>query len=119
MGLRVTVESPLAITDFLDVKFNLNGLSYIPYKKPYAKTMYVNKTSIHPKTILKQFSNIINECLNKRSSKEENFLEIKNEYELIMKKCGYDDKLKFENSIQKPNNYPKQKTKKKKNNNLV
>ena len=73
--------------------------------------MYLNKNSIHTKTVLKQNPNIINERLNKRSSKEENFLEIKNEYELIMKKCGYDDKLKYENYMQKPKNNPKQKRK--------
>ena len=48
--------------------------------------MYVKKNSSHPKTILKQFPNIINERLSKTSSKEKNFLEITNEYELIMKK---------------------------------
>ena len=57
----------------------------MPYKKPNAKIMYVNKNSSHPKTIIKQIPNIINERLNKRSSKEENFLKIKDEYELIMK----------------------------------
>ena len=51
------------------------------------------------KTILKRIPNIINERLNKISSKEENFWEI-NEYELILKTCGYDDKLKQENSEQ-------------------
>ena len=64
--------------------------------------MYVNKNSSHPKTIFKQIPNIINErlikSLNKSSSKEETFLEVKNEFELIMKKCGFDDKLKYENS---------------------
>ena len=31
----------------------------------------------------------------KRSSNEENFLKTKHNYELIMKKYGYDDKLNF------------------------
>ena len=61
MGLRVTVESPLVITDFLDVKLKLNDLSYIPYKKPNAKVMNVNKNSSHPKTILKQIPVLTNE----------------------------------------------------------
>ena len=87
MGLRVTVESPLVITDFLDVKLNLKDLSHMPYKKSNAKIMYVNKNSSHSKTILKP--NIINERLYKRSSLQ--ILEIKNEYELIMKKYGYDE----------------------------
>ena len=74
MGLKVTVESPLVITDFLDVKLNLNDISLMPFKKQNAKIMYVNKQSSHPKNIIKQIPNIINQCLNKRSSKEENFL---------------------------------------------
>ena len=105
------MEAPLVTTDFLDVKLNLNDLSYMPYKKPNAKIMYVNKNSSHPKTIIKQIPNIINERLNKRSSKEENFLKIKDEYELIMKKCGYNNKLKYEDSVQKPKNNPKHKRK--------
>ena len=32
-GLRITVESTLAITDFLDVDLNLDDILYIPYKK--------------------------------------------------------------------------------------
>ena len=81
MGLKVTVESPLMITDFLDVKLNLNDISLMPFKKQNAKIMYVNKQSSHPKNIIKQIPNIINQCLNKRSSKEENFFTIKDEYE--------------------------------------
>ena len=69
MGLRVTVESPLVITDFLDVKLNLNDSSFMPYKKQNAKIMYVNKQSIHHKNIIKEIPNIINQRLNKRSSK--------------------------------------------------
>ena len=82
MGLRVTVESSLVITDFLDVKLILNDLSYMPYKKLNAKIMYVNENSSLPKTVLKQIPNIIN----RRSSKKEKLLEIKTEYELIIKK---------------------------------
>ena len=81
MGLKVTVESPLMITDFLDVKLNLNDISLMPFKKQNAKIMYVNKQSSHPKNIIKQIPNIINQCLNKRSSKEENIFTIKDEYE--------------------------------------
>merc|ERR1712240_404487 len=103
MGLKVTVESPLVVTDFLDVKLNLSDLSYMPYKKKNAKIMYINKCSSHPKNIIKQIPKIINQRLNKRSSKEEHFLKIKDEYETIMKKCGYDNKLKFEKPEQQPN----------------
>ena len=65
MGLRVTVESPMMTTDYLDVKLNLNNLSYMPYKKQNTKIMYINKCSNHPINILKQKPNIINQCLKK------------------------------------------------------
>ena len=55
MGLKVTVESPLMITDFLDVKLNLNDISLMPFKKQNAKIMYVNKQSSHPKNIMNKF----------------------------------------------------------------
>ena len=70
----------------------------------------INK-SIASKTLLKQIPNIIKKRLNNRSSKEENYLEIKNEYDLIMTKCGYDDKLKFKYSEQKPKTNLKSKRK--------
>ena len=61
MGLKVTVELPLVITDFLDVKLYLNGISFMPYKRKNAKIMYVNKQSSHRKNIIKQIPNIINQ----------------------------------------------------------
>ena len=112
-GLRVTVESPMLTTDFLDVKLNLSDLSYMPYKKKNAKIMYINKCSSHPKNIIKQIPNIINQRLNKRSSNEENFLKTKKDYELIMKKCGYNDKLNFEKTEQKTKTINKNKRKRK------
>ena len=113
MGLRVTIESPMVITDYLDVKLNLYDLSYMPYKKQNAKIMYINKNSSHPKNIIKQIPNIINQRLNKRSSNEENFLKTKQDYELIMKKCGYNDKLNFEKPEQKNKTKNKNKRKRK------
>ena len=32
LGLRITVEAPLMIMDFLDVELNLNDISYTPYQ---------------------------------------------------------------------------------------
>ena len=68
----------------------------MPYEKQNAKIMYTNKCSSHPRDITKQKTNIINQRLDIRSSNEENFLKTKNDYELIMKKCNYNDKLNFE-----------------------
>ena len=37
MGLKVTVESPLVITDFLNVKLNLSDIYFMPHKKKNEK----------------------------------------------------------------------------------
>ena len=103
MGLRVTTGDNWLYGCEAQLEW------YMSYKKLNAKIIYVNKNSSHLKTILKQIPNIVNERLNNWSSKKKKFLEIKNEYELIVKKCGYDDKLKYENSEQKPKNNPKRK----------
>ena len=111
LGLRITVEAPLMITDFLDVELNLNDISYKPYRKPNSNIMYINKNSSHPKNIIKQIPNIINDRLNKRSSTQENFLKVKSDYESIMEKCGYKEKLHYKNSEQKSQNTSKRKRK--------
>ena len=73
--------------------------------------MYINKNSSHPKNIIKQIPNIINDRLNKRSSTQENFLKVKSDYESIMEKCGYKEKLHYKNSEQKSQNTSKRKRK--------
>ena len=111
MGLQVTVESLMLTTDYLDVKLNLNDLYYMPYKNQNTKTMYINKCFINPKNIIKQIPNIINQRLNKRSSNKENFLKTKHNYKLLMKKCGYNDKINFEKTEQKTKTNNKNKRK--------
>ena len=53
------------------------------------------------KNIIKQTLNIINERLNKRLSNKKKFLKTKHDYELIVEKFSYNDKLKFEKYIAK------------------
>ena len=74
MGVRLTFESSMMTTEYLDMKLNLYDLSYMPYKKQNAKSMYINKCSSHTKNIIKQIPNIINQRLNKRPSNEENLI---------------------------------------------
>ena len=99
------------ITDFLYVELNLNDISYTPYRKQNSNIMYINRNSSQPKNIIKQIPNIINDRLNKRSSTEENFLKVKRNYESIMGKCGYKEKLNYKSSEQNTQNTPKRKRK--------
>ena len=99
------------IRDFLDVELNINDISYMPYRKQNSNIMYINKNSSHPKNVIKQIPNIINDRLNKRSSTEENFLKVKSDYESIMEKCSYKEKLHYKNSEQNTQNTSKRKRK--------
>ena len=57
---KITVESGLIQTNFLDVSFNILNSSYRPYNKPNSPNLYVNNNSNHPKQILKQLLITIN-----------------------------------------------------------
>ena len=50
MGFKVTVESPLVITEFLDVKLNLNDISFMPYKRKMQKLCILTSNSVILKT---------------------------------------------------------------------
>ena len=94
-GLKVTIEAPVVKTDFLDVVLDLRAHTYAPYKKPNAKIMYVNASSNHPSNIIDQIPRTINRRLSKRSSTRKEFDEIKPEYDEILNKCGYRQKLSY------------------------
>ena len=83
IGLRVTIEAPLQKTDFLDVVLDLGRHSYAPFKKPNAKTSYVHSSSNHPRSIINEIPNIVNDRLSKRSSTKKDFEKVKSEYEEI------------------------------------
>ena len=64
LGLRITVESQLMITGFLDVELNLNDISNTPYRKQNSNIIYININSSYPKNIIKQIPNIIKTLIN-------------------------------------------------------
>ena len=47
-GLNRAVECNLAVTDVLDVTFDLKSATYYPYIKPNNELLYINKHSNHP-----------------------------------------------------------------------
>ena len=67
-------------TAYLDVKLNLNDLSYMSYKKQNAKAIY-NLYSSHQKNTTKQILNTINQLLNRWFSNKEKFSKTKHKYE--------------------------------------
>ena len=98
-GLKITIDTNLIITDFLDVTLDISTGMYYPYKKPNDRQLYVNANSNHPPTILQQLPTMINTQLSTLSINEEEFNKAKPLYETALKNSGFNRNLKFQ-SIQ-------------------
>ena len=57
--LNIIVECNLAITDFLNVTFDLKSGTYYPYRKQNNEILYIHKQSNHPQSIIKQIPSMI------------------------------------------------------------
>ena len=52
LGLNITIDSNLKITNFLDNTLNLDNGKHYPYRKPNERPMYIHKQSNHPPNII-------------------------------------------------------------------
>ena len=93
-GLKITIDTNLATTDFLDVPLDLSTGKYYPYRKPNDRLLYVNASSNHPPTILQQLPTMINTRLSTLSINEEEFNKEKPLYETALKNSGFNGNLK-------------------------
>ena len=101
--LDITIECNKKIVDYLDVTFNLNDGSYKPYQKPDSVIQYINVQSNHPANIIKQILKTIEKRISDHSSSERIFKEAVPFYEKALKESGYDSKLYFNPTANKPN----------------
>ena len=95
IGFKVEIKTNLKQVDFLDVTFNLNNSTYQPYKKEDNQLLYINTSSNHPPSIIKQIPTSISRWLSDNSSNEEIFNTAKTEYETALKSSGYSAPLSF------------------------
>ena len=79
-GFKITVEANLIQTDYLDITLNLSNNTYAPFRKENSHIRYVNNQSNHPKLIKKSIGPMVSKRLNKLSSSEEIFNNIKKDY---------------------------------------
>ena len=96
-GFKITIETGLIQTDFLDIELNLPNKTYIPFRKPNSDILYVSKQSNHPNQILKQLPITINERLNNLSSNQESFNRIKHNYQSALKSANHKFNLAYQN----------------------
>ena len=87
--LRITIENPSTVVDFLDVTLNSTDGSYRPFRKENAITEYVSRHSNHPSQIIKRIPEIVQQRLSTISSSEEIFNDSKQIYEKCLQRSGY------------------------------
>ena len=94
-GLIITVEANLHIVNYLDVTFDLQKGTYLPYRKPDNPPVYINSCSNHPPTVIKQLPRSISKRLSDLSSNEEIFEKTKPAYRDALNKSGFQEKLSY------------------------
>ena len=95
-GLRITIDTNLTITNFLDVTLNITDGSYSPYRKPNSLPLYVHSKSNHPPNIIRELPKAINRRLKKISSSKEIFEGTKQEYQNALTNSGYEYDLLYD-----------------------
>ena len=95
IGFRIEIKTNLKEVDFLDVAFDLRKETYRPYKKENDKLFYINTSSNHPRSIIKQIPTSISHRLSDNSANEEIFNNAKTEYENALKTSGHTADLEF------------------------
>ena len=94
-GLQITIDINLRKTDFLDIWLDLANNKYYPYQKPGDNPVYVHSASNHPPNILKQIPKMTSKRLSVLSSNETEFNKVSAQYEEILRKSGYNERLSY------------------------
>ena len=99
-GLKITCESNLTETDFLDVTFNIESTKYTPYRKPNDNPQYINTSSNHPPQVIKHIPATISQRLSRISCDETEFSKVHEAYQKALTDSGHTEKLKFEQPLE-------------------
>ena len=103
MGLKVTIESNIKSTNFLDILFDLQTNTYRPFQKDNQNPLYINRQSNHPFKIKKELPNMIANRLSKLSCSEQVFNNEANTYQDALNEVGFTEKLKYTNPANSTN----------------
>ena len=95
IGFQIEIKCNLKQVDFLDVTLNLTTGTHHPYKKDNDHLLYINTSSNHPPTVIKQIPSSISKRLSDNSSNKEIFNNAKPEYEKALKASGHPPTLSY------------------------
>ena len=106
--LNTTVECNLAITDFLDVTFDLKSGTYYPYRKQDNEILFIHKQSDHPPSIIKQIPSMISKRVSDISCDSDHFNKAAPDYNTALEKSGFNENIKYLPSQLKQRNTKRQ-----------
>ena len=91
--LKITIESILTKTDFLNDKLDLINDSYAPFRKPNFQATYVSAKSNHPGYVVNQIPKSTNKRLKTTSNDEYSFKRVKEHYQEALITGGHKHEL--------------------------
>ena len=96
LGLKITVLSNQTRTNFLDLTFDLTNGTHNPYRKPNDEPLYINSSSNHPPSIIRELPKSINKRINQLSSNKDIFDIAAPTYNEALKHSNFTAQLKYE-----------------------
>ena len=100
-GLKIHPIANVKVINFLDVTFDLSRGTHKPYTKPNHVINYVNVSSNHPPSVIKNIPLSVQRRLSFLSSNKEIFDAAAPPYQEALNRAGYKHKLEYE---EPPNN---------------
>ena len=115
--LNITIQTNVHVANFIDTQFNLNNMSFKPYLKPNNNSVYINKDSNHPPSVIQEICKSIGKRISDISSNEIIFNESVCLYENALKASGFNQKLEYHEKVKI--NHDARETKKKRKRNII
>ena len=95
LGLKLSIETNLKTTNFLDLTLNLHNGKYSPYRKPNDTPSYINKLSNHPPSVLRNIPAAVSRRITDNSSDPNVFGQAAPLYNNALKDSGYSQGIEF------------------------
>ena len=118
-GFSITFEYNLSRTDFLDVCYDLNEQTYIPYRKPNNTPLYIHARSNHPPLVKEHLPQMIGQRISDLSCNKTAFEKAASEYNQALQRNGFKDTIMYKPSqsfLHRSNNNNNNNKKKRKQN---
>ena len=93
--LNLNIKCNLKIVDCLEISFDLKTDIYKPFSKPNNKPLYINTSSNHPPSVLKQIPKYVSKRIIANSCNEDISRKSALFYNSILQNCGFNENIKY------------------------